>query len=45
LEPGFDLLPAESEAAARAISGRGGWRLTLGDDPGEAIDCLLERLR
>jgi hypothetical protein len=44
LEPGFDLLRAESEQAMRALARDGAWRLTLAADPGAAIDFLLERL-
>jgi hypothetical protein len=44
LEPGFDLLAAESAAAIRVLAARGGWRLTLSRDPGAAIDFLRERL-
>lgn len=40
LEPGFDLLPAESRAAAWALASGGGWRLTLAQEPGAAIDFL-----
>ncbi len=45
LEPGFDLLRAESAAAIRALAEPGAWQLTLTDDPGEAIDFLGERFR
>ena len=44
LEPGFDLLGRESEAALAALAGRGAWRLALTRDPGAAIDLLCERL-
>jgi hypothetical protein len=44
LDPGFDLLPRESAAAARALAHRGAWRLMLADDPGAAIDFLRARL-
>ncbi len=44
LEPGFDLLPDESAAAAAALTAGGAWRLTLTDDPGAAMDFLLDRL-
>lgn len=43
LEPGFDLLPEESELAARMIVGSKAWRLTLGRHPDDAVDCLIER--
>jgi hypothetical protein len=44
LEPGFDLLPAESAAAARLLAAGGAWRLVLTDDPAAAIDLLRDRL-
>lgn len=44
LEPGFDLLRADTEAALRALSAAGTLRLTLTDDPQAAIDLLSERL-
>lgn len=44
LDPGFDLLPRESAAAAQALAKAGAWRLTLAKDPGAAIDFLRERL-
>jgi hypothetical protein len=43
LEPGFDLLARESAEAARAVTERGAWRLTLTRDPAAAIDALMER--
>lgn len=42
LEPGFDLLAAESDTAIRALAGAGARRLTLSKDPTEAIELLLE---
>lgn len=43
LEPGFDLLGRESEAAIAAVTASGAWKLTLSRDPVAAIDCLAER--
>lgn len=40
LDPGFDLLRADTEAALARLGARGGWRLTLSADPAEAIDLL-----
>jgi hypothetical protein len=40
LEPGFDLLPAQSQAACVALTARGHARLTLGADPATAIAAL-----
>lgn len=40
LEPGFDLLAAESAKAAEALARGGAWRLTLERDPGAAIAFL-----
>lgn len=44
LEPGFDLLRAESAAAVEALTRRGAWQLTLSRDPAEAIDLLVSKL-
>lgn len=44
LEPGFDLLAAESRAAIEALASRGAWRLTLERDPRAAIDFLVKNL-
>lgn len=44
LEPGFDLLPAESARAARSLTEGGAWRLSSGTDPRAAIDLLCDRL-
>lgn len=44
LEPGFDLIPEESRAAADALASHGAWRLTLNEDPRAAIDFLASRL-
>ena len=43
-EPGFDLLAHDIEAALRRIADRGAWRLTLGNDPREAIRLLAANL-
>ena len=43
LEPGFDLLAADAGAAAAALAKAGAWRLTLSDDPAEAIEALVAR--
>jgi len=43
LEPGFDLLPAESAAAVAALTAAGAWRLRLTCDPQAAIDLLEQR--
>jgi hypothetical protein len=44
LDQGFDLLAAESRAAAQELTSRGAWRLTLARNPAEAIDFLTARL-
>jgi hypothetical protein len=44
LEPGFDLLRDQSAAAVTALTKEGAWRLTLGEDPAEAIDLLISKL-
>jgi hypothetical protein len=44
LEPGFDLLAEESARAIEALTADGGWRLTLGRDPAEALETLLAGL-
>jgi hypothetical protein len=43
LDPGFDLLADESRLAIDALASRGVWRLTLGKDPGAAINALLDQ--
>lgn len=43
LEPGFDLLRAESGAAIAALAESGAWRLRLGSDPHAAIALLQDR--
>jgi hypothetical protein len=44
LEPGFDLLGAESAEAIAAVTAHGAWRLTLARDPAAAIEVLVDRL-
>jgi hypothetical protein len=44
LEPGFDLLRPDIEAALARLGARGGWRLTLSAEPAEAIDLLTRNL-
>ncbi|MEA3016540.1 MAG: hypothetical protein QOI38_1262, partial [Sphingomonadales bacterium] len=44
LEPGFDLLRPDIEAALARLGEGGGWRLTLSADPAEAIDLLTRNL-
>jgi hypothetical protein len=44
LDPGFDLLAAESRAAIGALASRGAWRLTLERDPAAAIRLLAANL-
>ena len=41
LEPGFDLLAEESARAIAAVTAAGAWRLTLGRDPGQAVEALV----
>ena len=43
LDPGFDLLTAESRTAIDALAESGTWRLTLTDDPGAAIDLAMRQ--
>ncbi|MDB5703924.1 MAG: hypothetical protein JWN66_1040 [Sphingomonas bacterium] len=43
LEPGFDLLAADSAAAVRALAANGAWRLTLSRRPAHAIALLRDR--
>lgn len=40
LEPGFNLLASDIRAASRALVRNGAWRLTLSDDPSDAITLL-----
>lgn len=40
LTSGFDLFPERHDAVIRALTARGGWRLTLSDDPREALPLL-----
>ncbi|HEX8366349.1 MAG TPA: hypothetical protein VF603_13795 [Allosphingosinicella sp.] len=44
LEPGFDLLRPDIEAALARLGASGGWRLTLSAEPAEAIDLLIRNL-
>jgi hypothetical protein len=44
LDPGFDLLAAQSREAIEALAAKGAWRLTLERDPDAAIDFLMARL-
>ena len=43
LDPGFDLLAEQSAAAIAELARSGAWALTLGRDPAEAIDRLVDR--
>ncbi len=48
LEPGFDLLPQEVNAAHESLARNGAWQLTLSRSPAEAIrfiEANLDRLR
>jgi len=42
-EPGYQFYGDASVAAARALVGKGAWRLTLSADPAEAIALILRR--
>jgi hypothetical protein len=42
--PGFDRFPERHDAVARALAGRGGWRLTLSRDPRDAMPLLRHML-
>ena len=44
LEPGFDLVPGEIASAISTLAARGAWKLTLSDDPDEAIRLILAHL-
>jgi len=44
LAPGFDRFPDRAGQVIRALTAGGGWRLTLSNDPGEALPCLREML-
>ena len=44
LEPGFDLLRADIDAAHRLLAGQGAWLLTLSKNPAEAIALLVRNL-
>jgi hypothetical protein len=43
LDPGFDLLEAQSRSALEALASGGAWRLTLVDDPAAAIELLASQ--
>jgi energy-coupling factor transporter ATP-binding protein EcfA2 len=45
VEPGFDLRPEEGCRVAEALARPGGWRVTLSQDPAEAIGVFEEMLR
>jgi hypothetical protein len=42
-EPGYQFYGDASAIAARALAGKGAWRLTLSADPAEAIALILQR--
>lgn len=44
LEPGFDRFAEPLERAMRRLTAQGGWRLTLSDDPADALPYLEEML-
>jgi hypothetical protein len=44
LTSGFDLFPDRHDAVVRALTADGGWRLTLSDDPREALPLLRAML-
>lgn len=44
VDAGFDRWPARHERVARALAAGGGWRLTLGDDPRDALAPLRAML-
>jgi hypothetical protein len=43
-EPGFELFAASRPELARALAAGGAWRLTLSDDPEEALPALRQLL-
>lgn len=43
-DAGFDRFPERHGAVVRALAARGGWRLTLSNDPREALPLLREML-
>ena len=45
LAPGFDRFPERQRVVARMLSHDGGWRLSLTDDPTEALPLLEQALR
>ena len=44
VEPGFDRFPVRHEAVVRDLAAFGGWRLTLADDPRDALPAMLRML-
>jgi len=44
VDPGFDRFPGRHELVVRDLAARGGWRLTLSDDPREALPPLRDLL-
>jgi hypothetical protein len=44
LTSGFDLFPERHDTVVRALTADGGWRLTLSDDPREALPLLRRML-
>jgi hypothetical protein len=44
MAPGFDRFPQREQAVLAALTVRGGWRLTLSDDPREAWPFMLRML-
>ena len=45
LAPGFDRYPERQRHVMSALSAKGGWRLTLGESPQDALPHLREMLR
>ena len=44
LDAGFDLLESESKSAIEALASGGAWRLSLAEDPLQAVDFVSGRL-
>lgn len=44
MAPGFDRFPQREQAVLAALTARGGWRLTLSDDPREAWPFVVHML-
>jgi hypothetical protein len=44
VDPGFDRFPARHEAVVRDLARCGGWRLTLSDDPRDALTAMRRML-